>query len=87
MRILNRDRGLFIAEERSRELNCPQEPLPEKFKVLLCLIDGAERRRHIQARLNALDPRPGRRWTILTSRQRRIDSYAGVSGLVSTGAS
>jgi hypothetical protein len=59
MRILNRDRGLFIAQQRSREFDCPQEPLPEKFNVLLCLIDGAERRRHIQARLNALDPRPG----------------------------
>ena len=59
MRILNRDRGLFIAEQRSRELDCPQEPPPEKFKVLLCLIDGAERRRHIQAKLNVLDPRRG----------------------------
>jgi hypothetical protein len=59
MRILNRDRGRFIAQQRSREFDCPQEPLPEKFNVLLCLMDGAERRRHIQARLNALDPRPG----------------------------
>ena len=56
MRILNRDRGLFIAEQR-REVDCPQEPLPEKFKVLLCLMDGAERRRRIQAKLNVLDPR------------------------------
>ena len=52
MRILPRIRGLFSGEQRNREFDCPQEPLPEKFKVLLCLIDGAERRRHIQAKLN-----------------------------------
>ena len=57
MRILTRDRGLFIGQQRSREFDCPQEPLPEKFKVLLCLMDGAERRRRIQAKLNVLDPR------------------------------
>ena len=46
-----------LGQNGGREFDCPQEPLPEKFKVLLCLIDGAERRRHFQARLN--EPRPG----------------------------
>ena len=29
-----------------------------ELKVLLCLIDGAERRRHLQAKLNTLRPNP-----------------------------
>jgi hypothetical protein len=43
MRILTRGRVLF---------DCPKEPLPDKLEVLLCLLDGAERRRHLQAKLN-----------------------------------
>jgi len=58
MRILTQDRGLLFGQQRSREFDCPQESLPEKFKVLLCLMDGAERRRRIQAKLNLTDPRP-----------------------------
>ena len=38
--------------------DCPHEPLPLKLQVLLCLVDGAERRRQIQAKLNVLHP-PG----------------------------
>ena len=33
------------------EWDCLQQPLPERIKVLLCLIDGAERRLHLQAKL------------------------------------
>src|SRR4029078_12080475 len=31
----------------------PQQPLPDKLTVLLCFLDGVERRRRIQAALNA----------------------------------
>ena len=56
MRILAGGR-VFIGQCQSPELDCPQETLPERFKVLLCLLDGAERRREIQARLKVLHPR------------------------------
>jgi hypothetical protein len=64
MRILARDRVLFTGQHRCPEFDYPQEPLPEELKVLLCLLDGAERRRHlqdklIQDKLNALHPRHG----------------------------
>jgi hypothetical protein len=57
MRILGGGRALFIGQRQSPELDCLQETLPERFKVLLCLLDGAERRRQIQAKLNVLHPR------------------------------
>jgi hypothetical protein len=58
MRILAGGRVLFIGQHQCPEFDCPQEPLPGKLKVLLCLVDGAERRRQIQAKLNVLHPRP-----------------------------
>jgi hypothetical protein len=58
MRILTRGRVLFTGQHLCPELNCPQEPLPDKLQVLLCLLDGAERRRHLQAKLNRLSPGP-----------------------------
>jgi len=58
MRILAGGRVLFIGQPQCPEFDCPQEPLPGKLKVLLCLVDGAERRRQIQAQLSVLHPRP-----------------------------
>lgn len=54
MRILAGGRVLFIGQHQCPEFDCPQEPLPGKLKVLLCLVDGAERRRQIQAKLSVL---------------------------------
>jgi len=51
-------RVLFIGQHQCPEFDCPQEPLPGKLKVLLCLVDGAERRRQIQTKLSVLHPRP-----------------------------
>ena len=56
MRILPGGRVLFIGQHKCPEFDCPQGALPEQFKVLLCLVDGAERRRQIQAKLNVLHP-------------------------------
>jgi hypothetical protein len=39
------------------EFDRPQGPLPAELEVLLTLIDGAERRRRIQGRLNHSEPR------------------------------
>ena len=52
MRILAGGRVLFLGQQQCPEFQCPQEALPEQFKILLCLVDGAERRRQIQAKLN-----------------------------------
>ena len=53
MRILAGGRVLFIGQHKCPEFDCPQGGLPGKLKVLLSLVDGAERRRQIQAQLNA----------------------------------
>jgi hypothetical protein len=37
--------------------SCPEETLPNKLKVLLCLLEGAERRQRVQAKLKPSDPR------------------------------
>jgi hypothetical protein len=57
MRILAGGRVLFNGQHQCPEFDCSQEALPERLKVLLCLIDGVERRRQIQAKLNVLHPR------------------------------
>ena len=54
MRILAGSR--VIGVDQCPGFECPQEALPEQFKILLCLIDGAERRRQIQANLNRTTP-------------------------------
>jgi hypothetical protein len=52
MRILAGGHVLFIGQHDCPEFDCPQEAPPEQLNVLLCLLDGAERRRQIQAKLN-----------------------------------
>ena len=59
MRILAGSRVLFIGQHQCPEFDCPQGALPGELKVLLTLIDGAERRRQIQAQLNHTQPRAG----------------------------
>jgi hypothetical protein len=39
---------------KSRWLDCPLEPLPAQLEVLLCLLEGAERRQQLQAKLDDL---------------------------------
>ena len=51
MRILAGSR--VIGLDQCPGFDCPQEALPRKLQILLCLLDGAERRRQIQAKLNA----------------------------------
>ena len=38
------------------DFDCTQQSLPDKLKVLLCLLDGAERRQSLQTKFEA--PRP-----------------------------
>jgi hypothetical protein len=54
MRIPLRE-GLFMGQDRCPEFDPYREPLPKKWEVLLCLVDGAERRRKFQAKLNAVE--------------------------------
>ena len=58
MRILTGGRVLFTGKHLCPEFDCPQGSLPDKLQVLLCLVDGAERRKHLQAKLNRLRPDP-----------------------------
>ena len=44
---------LFTGQDRCPEFDLCNEPLPEELNILLCLLDGAERRRKIQVKLNA----------------------------------
>ena len=45
------NRVRIIGEELLPELECPQDPLPEKLKILLELLDTAEwRHRHVRER-------------------------------------
>ena len=44
--------ALILGEALRAQFDCSQ-PLPDQFNVLLCLLDGGERRRRLQARLNA----------------------------------
>ena len=57
MRILAGGRVLLLGQHQCPEFHSPEEALPEQFKILLCLSDGAERRRQIQAQLNRTSPR------------------------------
>ena len=45
MPILTRDRVLFTGQRLCPEFDCPPGPLPANLQVLLCLLDGADRRR------------------------------------------
>ena len=45
--------ALFLGKTLRAQFDCSQQPLPDQFNVLLCLLDGVERRRRLQARLNA----------------------------------
>ena len=40
----------FIGEAKWNEVGYAQEPLPEEMRMLLCLIDGAERRQNLLRR-------------------------------------
>ena len=70
MRILAGSR--VIGLDQCPGFECLQEALPEQFKILLCLIDGAERRRQIQANLNRTTPACLGSGGALKSRMKRV---------------
>jgi hypothetical protein len=41
---------LFLGKHRWPEFDCSQEPLPDKLRLLLWMVDGAERRYHLAER-------------------------------------
>src|SRR4029453_12629639 len=45
--------AVFLGRALQARFDCPQQPLPDELNVLLCFLDGAERRRGIPATLNA----------------------------------
>jgi hypothetical protein len=48
--VIDEGKCQFIGEAKGNEFDCPQEPLPDAMSVLLCLIDGAERRQSLLRR-------------------------------------
>jgi hypothetical protein len=49
---------LILGSRGWEEFDCLQQPLPDRIKVLLCLVDGAKRRQRRQAKLNSLATQP-----------------------------
>ena len=45
-------RALFLGRALKECLDCSLQPLPDELNMLLEMLDGAERRRRIQATLN-----------------------------------
>jgi hypothetical protein len=72
MRILVPERVLFTGQHLCPEFDCPQGPLPDKLQVLLCLVEGDERRRHLQAKLNRVEPKVHPRWRGTVRKKRTI---------------
>ena len=73
MRILAR--GRVIGMDQFPGFDCPREPPPEKLNILLCLIDGADRRRKFQVKLNNETPTP-LRVTVMSNRSANYRGYA-----------
>ena len=45
--------ALFLGRALRAQFDCSEQPLPDQLNVLLCVLDGVERRRRLQAKLNA----------------------------------
>src|SRR5215468_4087345 len=45
--------AVFLGRALQARFDCSHQPLPDELNVLLWFLDGAERRRRIQATLNA----------------------------------
>jgi hypothetical protein len=48
---------LFLGQRQWPEFVCPQEPLPDEIRILLWLMDGAERRHRLAFRWSGKEPR------------------------------
>jgi hypothetical protein len=48
---------LFLGQHQWAEFDRPQEPLPDEIKLLLWLMDGAERRHRLASRWSGKEPR------------------------------
>ena len=48
---------LFLGQRQWAEFDCPQEPLPDEIRLLLWLMDGAERRHRLAIRWSGKEPR------------------------------
>jgi hypothetical protein len=47
---------LFLGQHQWAEFDCPQEPLPDEIRILLWLMDGAERRHRLAIRWSGKEP-------------------------------
>ena len=74
MRIPSRE-VLFIRQNRCPEFDSAKNRCPEELNVLLYLLDGAGRRRQLQAKLNTLCPDPSPERCEPRFRQRRSGKH------------
>ena len=58
MDVLKRESPRGLGSRLSDEFECPKGPLPADMKVLLWLMDGAERRRRIAAEWSGHSRKP-----------------------------
>ena len=47
VKVIDKGKCQFIGEAKCNEFDADREPLPDAMRVLLCLIDGAERRQSL----------------------------------------
>jgi len=47
---------LFLGQRQRAEFDCPQDPLPDEIRILLWLMDGAERRHRLANRWSGKEP-------------------------------
>ena len=60
--VIDEGKCQLIGEAKSNEFDGVQEPLPDAMRLLLCLIDGAERRHRLVRKWQSqAAPRPSRR--------------------------
>ena len=65
------------------DFDCTQQPLPDKLKVLLCLLDGAERRQRLQTKFESPCPQQfvdGPADVHWTSADQVLDAEPGTEG-------
>jgi hypothetical protein len=56
MRTLSNPSVVYLRDAQSAEFGCPQEPLPDKIRISLWLVDGAERRHGLARQWSGQEP-------------------------------
>lgn len=55
--VMGAGKSKFIRDVSCSELDCLHEPLPDAISILLCLLDGAERRHNLMTKRRLPNPK------------------------------